>query len=310
MAPPKVSIIIPVYNGADYLSEAIDSALAQTWKNTEVIVVNDGSNDQGATERVALEYGHRIRYIRKENGGVASALNLGIQEMTGEYFSWLSHDDLYLPRKVEHQMKLLQRCGNPKQIVAGGYYIVNADKRPLGLMDFHQLYPKEKLETPLFPVFHCAVNGCTMLIHRSHFERVGTFNEGLPTTQDYDLWFRMLRGQKLMYTRQVDVVSRAHEAQTSQSLKDTHEVECTKLWIHMLSEVTEQEKARIAGTSDRFYAALGHHFEHYTSYGEVAEFLKKHSPAHGAEDASFRKTAAKAGQLLLALRIKSLSYRL
>ena len=68
-----VSIVIPVYNGANYLSEAIDSALAQTYKNIEIIVVNDGSKDDGATEKVALSYGDKIRYFHKENGGVSSA---------------------------------------------------------------------------------------------------------------------------------------------------------------------------------------------------------------------------------------------
>ena len=75
---PKVSIIIPVYNGANYLRDAINSALNQTYKNIEIIVVNDGSNDNGRTDEIALSYGNKIKYIKKKNGGVASALNVGI----------------------------------------------------------------------------------------------------------------------------------------------------------------------------------------------------------------------------------------
>ena len=101
---PLVSIVIPVYNGANFLAEAIDSALAQTYRNLEVIVVNDGSTDGGATERIACSYGDKIRYFSKPNGGVSSALNLGIEKMKGEYFSWLSHDDLYAPDKIENQV--------------------------------------------------------------------------------------------------------------------------------------------------------------------------------------------------------------
>src|SRR5665647_567426 len=93
---PKVSIVIPVYNGSKYLGEAIDSALAQTYKNLEIIVSNDGSSDNGATERVAKSYGDKIIYLgKKDNGGASTALNAAIKVMTGEYFSWLSHDDMY-----------------------------------------------------------------------------------------------------------------------------------------------------------------------------------------------------------------------
>lgn len=94
-ALPKVSIVIPVFNGSDYLDKAIQSALNQSYQNVEIIVVNDGSNDGGKTAEIAKSYGDNIRYIEKENGGVSSALNRGIEAMTGEYFSWLSHDDEY-----------------------------------------------------------------------------------------------------------------------------------------------------------------------------------------------------------------------
>ena len=86
---PKVSIVIPVYNGEDYVNEAIDSALAQTYENCEVIVVNDGSTDN--TEAIVKTYGNKIRYFSKENGGVSSALNVGIEHMEGEYFQYLPH---------------------------------------------------------------------------------------------------------------------------------------------------------------------------------------------------------------------------
>ena len=76
MSKPLVSIIIPVYNGENYLTEAIESALNQTYKNIEIIVINDGSTD--STEEICLQYGNKIRYFYKENGGVSSALYMSI----------------------------------------------------------------------------------------------------------------------------------------------------------------------------------------------------------------------------------------
>ena len=114
---PLVSIIIPVYNGSNYLKEAIDSALAQTYDNIEIIVVNDGSNDEGKTEAVALAYGDKIRYFSKPNGGTSTALNVGIRNMRGEYFSWLSHDDQYYKDKIACQIEELSKLENKNTIM-------------------------------------------------------------------------------------------------------------------------------------------------------------------------------------------------
>ena len=109
MKLPLVSIVIPVYNGSNYLSEAIESALSQTYENIEVIVVNDGSNDDGKTKKVAENYGKKIRYYEKKNGGVSSALNYAIKKASGEFISWVSHDDKILPKKIELQIEYLMK---------------------------------------------------------------------------------------------------------------------------------------------------------------------------------------------------------
>lgn len=93
MYNPLVSIIIPVYNGANYMREAIDSAIAQTYCNIEILVINDGSTDNGKTEEIALSYGDKIRYFYKENGGVSSARNAGIEKSVGDYVMFVDGDD-------------------------------------------------------------------------------------------------------------------------------------------------------------------------------------------------------------------------
>lgn len=209
----KVSIVIPVYNGSNFLRDAIDSALAQTYKNTEVIVVDDGSDDDGATESIAHSYGKKIKYYKKANGGVATALNYGIEKMTGEYFSWLSHDDMYEKKKIEEQIRFLSGYDLERTIVA-------CDAKVL----FNSgVTKKDKIDVNLFGYFDIflaiagdiGVNGCSLLIPKVAFEKVGGFNNDLPVTQDYDLWFRLNEHYDFVLLEKSLVISRRHDGQDS-----------------------------------------------------------------------------------------------
>ena len=172
MKKPKVSIIIPVYNGKNYLKDAIDSALAQTYQNCEVIVVNDGSADHGETEKIAKAYGDKIRYYYKENGGVASALNYGIEKMTGEYFAWCSHDDMFQKDKCEKQIYRLLQSEDDTQICIGNYDLLNVDTNRITSFQLSLQQKKKVVKNGLFAVLMGAVHGCTVLIHKSHFKDV------------------------------------------------------------------------------------------------------------------------------------------
>jgi hypothetical protein len=241
---PLVSIVIPVYNGADYLREAIDSALAQTYDNCEVLVVNDGSTDNGVTESIALSYGDRIRYFRKENGGVASALNLGIREMRGELFSWLSHDDAYLPDKCRAQVEFWRQCGDVRTVIYADIHIVDARGEITDTRSMPDMTEKDALCRIWGSSF---LNGCAMLIPRSLLLEAGGFNESLPTTQDHDLWLRLALVQKANFRRYPGVVllSRHHGGQGSQLHIRAHRRECAKLFSdyvpHVLQHVRGQE---------------------------------------------------------------------
>ncbi len=284
MQEKKVSIIIPVYNGANYMRDAIDSALAQTYKNIEVIVVNDGSTDDGATEQIAKSYGDKIRYFYKENGGVATALNLGIEKMQGEYFSWLSHDDMYTPEKIEQELSCLIPLEDKTTIVAEGCRYVNKAGKYLYTMNLHGQYPKDKLSNPLFCLMRAGINGCSLLIHRSHFERVGGFDPELPTTQDYDMWFRMFRGQNIYYAPTSNVLSRCHEEQGSKALLSSHAVECDRLWIHMMDDITDEERVQIDGSPCLFYQGVRDFLQEASGYTGAIEFARYKTFCLGVEE--------------------------
>ena len=163
----KLSIIIPVYNGANYLSDAINSALNQTYKKIEIIVVNDGSNDNGLTENVIKSYGEKVKYFSKDNGGVGSALNVGILNMKGEYFSWLSHDDIYMPDKIEEQIKFINRKNSFESIIYSNYYLVNSSGDFILSSDLNNSY---RVDFRTWLTVFSEFNGCTLLIPKAAFK--------------------------------------------------------------------------------------------------------------------------------------------
>ena len=253
---PKVSIIIPVYNGANYLKEAIDSAFTQTYKNIEVIVVNDGSKDDGKTEEIAKSYGDKIRYIYQENGGVASALNRGIQEMTGEYFSWLSHDDVYYPDKIEVQIDYLQ---NEKKdiILYGDYDCIDAESK---FLHTYKINPVDPLKLHFALLTSYPVNGCTTLIPKSCFNTAGLFNEKLKTTQDYEMWFKLAGQYEFRHIVKPLVKARLHPEQGCWTIP-IHLTERNDLYIWYLQKIFEQEILKVEQSLSLFYIKIAISFK-------------------------------------------------
>jgi len=211
----KVTIIIPVYNGANFMVQAIDSALLQTYSNIEILVINDGSKDNGETERIARSYGDKIKYYYKENGGVASALNYGIKNMDGDYFSWLSHDDMYAPEKIARQIAALSKH-DPFTIAYSDYVTINDVGEVIKQC---KLSEKSQISMRCFLALdvETGLHGCSLLIPRLLFEKYGLFDESLKCTQDYDLWFRFAHAAQFVHVDNMLVFSRQHAEQDSKT---------------------------------------------------------------------------------------------
>lgn len=269
---PKVSIIIPVYNGSNYLKEAIDSALAQTYSNCEVLVVNDGSCDEGKTETIALSYGDRIRYFKKENGGVASALNMGIRQMTGEYFSWLSHDDVYYPNKVEREVQAIIESGDPTKLVQCEYDFYDEATGTYTPTDFSKTYTIKQLTNSVFSVLQLQIHACCALIHKSHFERVGMFDENLKTVQDIEMWFRLFRGQKSLFVPERLYKVREHAEAGNHTIPSYYSETC-RLYKNLIGQMSDQEITSIWGSPFCFYTRTNGFLR---SYGLEDEEIESH----------------------------------
>ncbi len=229
MGSPKVSIVIPVYNGSDYLKKAIDSALNQSYQNIEIIVVNDGSSDGDKTEKIAKSYGDKIKYYKKENGGVSSALNLGINRMTGDYFSWLSHDDEYKEDKVERQVELLMKVQNPKAVALCDTEFIDTNSK---VLEKKWATPESGIydsEQALLLMIHKSLSGIALMIPRDAFSECGVFDTTLRFTQDADMWRRLfLNGYFLIVDKNRYARSRLHGKQQTNTHRERFKEENEK----------------------------------------------------------------------------------
>ena len=253
MERKKVSIIIPVYNGEQYMREAIDSALAQTYENIEIIVVNDGSTD--STDEIARSYGDKIVYIKKENGGVSTALNLAIEKMTGDYFSWLSHDDRYYPEKVEEEMKFLEDNGliGKKAIVFSDYDLMDENSKVFAasVKDHDVLSVK-----PDYCILRGDINGLSLLIPKQAFADCGNFRTDLRCVQDYVLWGKMLdAGYKFLHVAKILVTTRLHSNQQGNT-SPVFIAENNELWTNLIKSTSKERMEEFEGTEYNFYNAM------------------------------------------------------
>ena len=240
-----VSIIIPVYNGSDYVAEAIASALQQTHPGIEVIVVNDGSKDEGKTREAVRPYLSQVRYIEKDNGGVASALNAGLEAAQGEFISWLSHDDAYEKEKLEHQLAFLNDEKNGpigRVAVYGDTSFMDETSRIYSRTHLPQV-PAERFYEALIcgQVVHSLLrrdpffmNGCTALFPKAVFERTGRFDEKKRTTQDYDMWFRMNSTTDFLLGPGPVLRSRIHKGQGTYVMRKEMTIEVGELYLRAL----------------------------------------------------------------------------
>ncbi|MBN1936395.1 MAG: glycosyltransferase [Anaerolineae bacterium] len=210
---PTISVIIPVYNGTNFLHEAVDSVLAQTWTDYELVVIDDGSTD--GTWNIIQSYGERVRGFHKPNGGVASALNMGLEKMRGRWFAWLSHDDLWLPNKLARQIEFLHQYPQFRACYTD-YFVIDSQGTVLCQVET-PWYPRAQALRVLFGQMY--MGGSTMLVERTCFDRVGRFSESLRTTQDVDMWLRLLRQFEIGRVPEKLVKERIHLAQDSRKVE-------------------------------------------------------------------------------------------
>ncbi|MBI5963252.1 MAG: glycosyltransferase family 2 protein [Chloroflexi bacterium] len=212
IANPEVTVIIPAYNRAELIGEALNSIFAQTYQNFEVIIVDDGSTDDTARVLKPLAEAGAIRYIHQENLGVSAARNRGITEARGEYMAFLDSDDLFEPEKLELQVEYMQT--HPEAgLVHSGFTKFDNHGNDLGYRDTSwfsdMIYP----QMLLYWTTLMAAN--TVLVPKRVFDSVGLFDESLRIGEDLDLWRRIARKYPFGFINKSLARVRVHQGNTS-----------------------------------------------------------------------------------------------
>jgi glycosyltransferase involved in cell wall biosynthesis len=236
MSKPLVSVILPVYNGENYLRLAIESVLAQTFSDYELIIVDDGSVD--ATADIVRAYETpRIRYVRQENTGVSGAFNHGLRLAAGRYISWLSHDDVFMPTKLEKQVNAISQTEGPSVCYTDIQMIDSHGK-----VFLNRRLPEHGREEALRNVLtggFISLASYSLLYDRRCIDEVGMYSLEWRYAQDVDMLARLARRFPLIRVPEFLMQVREHRARGIRS--KNWEREITRYFAEQLNSTSIEE---------------------------------------------------------------------
>ena len=251
-----ISVIIPTYNRANYLREAIASMLSQTYQNFEIIVVDDGSTDK--TREVVESFGERVRYFYQKNSGVGAARNKGIIESRGEYIAFLDADDIWFPEKLLFQMDIFEKfkadmvyaCSvNAEEKRIRGEFKLDVTRCDVWTRNFKELFWWNDIPTS------------SVVIKKESLTKFGVFDEdrSIMSAEDYDLWLRIVSKIKIVGVREPLFYYRDHESGIS---KDPASVDRIKETIirnyHRFSSFQSSIRGKLRKRLLKLYFDQGH----------------------------------------------------
>lgn len=229
----KVSIIIPVFKNIHFLKKSLSSAVNQTYKNTEIIIVNDGNkkDDKEEIYKIKNKFKKKIIVINlKKNQGVSNALNEGIKKSTGNYLSWLSHDDYFHLKKIEMQVDYLEK--NCAKICSCDFVEINK----IGNFKIDRILDDKYFDDQVLSIIlNDSLHGCSLLIDKECFSDF-SFNKKYKHIQDYDIWYRMSEKYQFIHLKKKLLFSNKHISQSSYIKKDESITEKLKFYEDLIDE--------------------------------------------------------------------------
>lgn len=269
----KISVVIPSYNAAGMIEEAVASVLAQTWPNIECVVVDDGSTDE--TEVALKSYKDRVRYIKKPNGGFASARNLGMEKASGDFIAWLDADDIFEPNKLERQMALFDTwpelglvCSDFKMFDETGVFRESALRSYYGVLErglsFDEIFQSKKTLENGDHCWHGSilnsllkgnfVHPPTVLFRRAVFKDVGPQKVSLGNATDYEYLSRIACKYSIGLVNEPLLRYRISEGQSSSPKNFAKNARFTELALRHMKESFPLDDSQVALMAGRILA--------------------------------------------------------
>lgn len=215
----EVSVVLPCYDGARWISRAIESVLAQTYERFELVIIDDGSKDNSKEMIAPYLHNGRVRCIYQNNRGFSAAINRGIKESNGNLIGFIGQDDLWMPNKLELQIKYSTK--HPDMgLVCSNYYSVDSEERAIRIERAKMPNLSSRPEV-VNKLFLCNFIGFeTVLVKRECFAEVGLFDERMIGCSDHDIWLRIAGQFNIGYLNMVLVKKRQHKLQLSTIRKE------------------------------------------------------------------------------------------
>ncbi len=234
----KVSIILHTYNGVKYLAQSIKSCLEQTYKNLELIIVNDGSVPELDPEKVVKQFADaRIHYLKlSQNQGVAKAINIGFKNSTGQYLTWTSDDNYYAPQAIEEMVNYLER-NSEIDFVCTNFWVIDENEKVLRLF---KAEPSDNMD------IHNTVGAC-FLLNRKIWEEVGEYKTEWKLVEDYEYWLRVREKFKIQNFNKNLYYYRVHlnSLRSQNKLADIEELARRASWKYISKPAKLYRLARV-----------------------------------------------------------------
>lgn len=251
MKKPFVDVIIPTYNGMPWLEQTLSSVLAQTYQYIKVYVIDDGSKDDTESYLATIK-DSRVTYIKKKNGGVSSARNVGIQCSSSHFIAFLDSDDLWFPEKLEKQLALMNQ-DKGIGLVYGHHYNIDEENIILGNL---RIYEKGWIFDKLCNGNFIAGSASMALVRRSVINDVGLFREDFINGEDWELWLRIAKKYRVDFVPEIIASIRQHSSNAQNNQTKMADALVYAYWVMKKEMTLNQSQQRLLASYCLFGPAV------------------------------------------------------